>query len=70
MLVLRAECDNIAWGVAREYRDLLPNAVLLAVDDAGHAIQRDRPELYRAAVLAFLTGAELPQRPYGGMPAP
>ena len=66
MPVLRGECDHIAWEVTREYREVLPNATLLAIDEAGHVIHDDRPETYREAVRAFLLGARLPQEPYEG----
>jgi proline iminopeptidase len=70
VLVLRSECDYRAWEATREYRDLLPNAVMLTVDDAGHVIADDRPDLYREAVLAFLRGEPLPEEPYAGSEAP
>ncbi|WP_148283183.1 MULTISPECIES: alpha/beta fold hydrolase [Kitasatospora] len=65
-LVLRGECDYKHWPVTREYRDTLPDARLLYVPGAGHAIAVDRPAEYRAAVLAFLTDAPLPRAPYAG----
>lgn len=64
VLVLRTECDYLAWEVAREYRDLLPNASLLPVDDAGHDIAADQPDRYRTAVTAFLLDQPLPAPPY------
>ncbi|HEX6685162.1 MAG TPA: alpha/beta hydrolase [Candidatus Limnocylindrales bacterium] len=64
MLVLRGECDYLAWAVAREYRDLLPNATLLPIDGAGHDIATDQPDRYRAAVTAFLLDEPLPIAPY------
>ena len=70
VLVLRSACDYIAWEVTREYRDLLPGAVMLTVEDAGHVIPNDRPELYRQTVRAFLLDEALPQEPYTGVAAP
>lgn len=70
LLVLRSECDYRAWASTREYRDLLPNAVMLTVDDAGHILAQDRPELYREAVLAFLLDRPLPKEPYTSAEAP
>lgn len=64
VLVMRGECDYIAWPVTREYRELLPNATLVAVDDAGHVISTDQPTLYRELVTSFLRGDELPLDPY------
>ncbi|MEV7116987.1 alpha/beta fold hydrolase [Kitasatospora griseola] len=69
-LVLRGECDYKHWEITREYRDTLPGARLLYVPGAGHAIAVDRPAAYRAAVLAFLTGAPLPGAPYTGADDP
>ncbi len=70
VLVLRGECDYVGWPVAREYRDLLPAAVLIPVADDGHTIAEDQPELFRQAVLAFLLDNPLPARPYEGSHSP
>lgn len=70
LLVLRGECDYVAWKVTREYRDVLPNAALLPVDGAGHLITRVRPEIYRRAVRAFLREQPLPRPPYTGVAEP
>ena len=70
VLVLRSECDYRAWESTREYRDLLPHAAMLTVEDAGHVIPIDQPELYRQAVLAFLLDQPLPRAPYSGDKAP
>jgi len=64
VLVLRGECDYIAWEVTREYRDVLPNAAMLVIEGAGHTIEAHQPESYLEAVLAFLLDAPLPQQPY------
>jgi len=66
VLVLRGECDYLAWPVAREYVDLLPGAVLLPVDGAGHSLADDQPDVYRQSVLAFLLDEPLPRQPYRG----
>jgi proline iminopeptidase len=60
VLVLLSECDYLAWEVTREYRDLHPNAVMLAIEDARHVIPSDQPALYRQAVRAFLLDERLP----------
>jgi proline iminopeptidase len=39
VLVLRGKCDYIAWDVTREYQEVLPNASVLTIDDAGHTIE-------------------------------
>lgn len=70
VLVLRGECDYISWEVTREYRDVLPNAVMLVIEDAGHTIETHQPELYLEAVLAFLLDAPLPQQVYTEEVAP
>jgi proline iminopeptidase len=70
VLVLRGECDYIAWEVTREYLDVLPNAILLAIDGAGHTIETHQPDQYREAIIAFLRGEPLPQKPYIGDTAP
>lgn len=70
VLVLRGECDYIHWASTREYRDVLPNATLLAINDAGHTITTDQPELHREAVRAFLVGERLPRPAYVGSDPP
>ena len=70
LLIMRAECDYIAWDVTAEYRDLMPNAVLVPVDDAGHVISADQPATYRELVRAFLLDEELPVEPYSGASEP
>lgn len=69
-LVLRGSCDYKRWEIAREYRDTLPDATLLAVPDAGHVIDADQPELYIATVAGFLTGEPLPLPAYTGQEEP
>jgi proline iminopeptidase len=70
VLVLRGRCDYLAWEVTREYRDLLPNAVLLPIDQAGHRIPADQPARYRRAVRAFLLDQPLPGQPHTADAAP
>ncbi|MGW6377931.1 alpha/beta fold hydrolase [Rhodococcus sp. NPDC055112] len=55
VLVMRGQYDYKSWPVTREYRDTFPNSTMALIPDAGHAIAADRPELYTATVLAFLT---------------
>ena len=64
ILVMRGQCDQLAWNVTREYRDLPPNAVLITIPDAGHEIPTDQPTLYDTAVRAFLLNESLPRPPY------
>lgn len=70
VLVLRGECDYLSWPIARDYRDVLPNARLLPISGAGHTIAADRPELYRELVLDFLMGRPLSQPAYLGADPP
>ena len=56
LLVLRAECDYVAWKVTREYRDTIPGAVLVPIDGAGHVVWDDQPRLSAELVGAFLRG--------------
>lgn len=70
VLVLRAECDYLAWEVTREYRDVLPNAVLLPIDGSGHAVARDRPDLYLDILRQFLPDGTLAGEPHTSDQAP
>jgi proline iminopeptidase len=70
VLVMRAQCDYLAWPVTREYRDLLPNATLITVPHSGHEISTDQPRPYDTAVRDFLLDTPLPQRPYTAATAP
>ncbi len=63
-LIMRAACDFVPWPVTREYRDILPHAVLVAIPGAGHGIATGRPALYAQLLQAFLTGRRLPLTPY------
>ncbi len=70
LLVLRGECDYLAWEVTREYRDTIPGAVLVPIDGAGHVIWDDQPQLYAELVGAFLRGEPLPREPFAGVAGP
>jgi pimeloyl-ACP methyl ester carboxylesterase len=63
-LILRGECEFLPWEVAYEYRETLPNATLLSVPDAGHALYGAQPDLIAAAMRAFLLDRPLPLPPY------
>ncbi|MEU6798857.1 alpha/beta hydrolase [Nonomuraea wenchangensis] len=54
VLVLRGSCDYLAPEVAREYADVLPNAVMRTIDGSGHDIAHDQPAPYRELVTSFL----------------
>jgi pimeloyl-ACP methyl ester carboxylesterase len=54
-LVLFGTLDRvIAPAMGRLYKDLIPNAHLVFVYDAGHAISTDRPEAFAEVVTDFL----------------
>ena len=53
-LVLKGQCDNQHWGYTKEYLDILPNAQLQVVPDAGHHIFSEQPQLYTQYILQFL----------------
>ncbi|MEU1406544.1 alpha/beta fold hydrolase [Streptomyces sp. NPDC005728] len=55
VLVLRGDCDHKNPGIAREYADVLPEATLVTVPDAGHLIDTEQPEAYRRGVTRFLS---------------
>ena len=38
LLVMKGQCDNQAWGYAKEYLDLFPHRRLVVIPDAGHGI--------------------------------
>ena len=63
-LIMRGSCDFVPWPVTREYRDLVPGAVLVAIPGAGHGIAAGQPALYAQLLQAFLTGGRLPLPPY------
>lgn len=70
VLVLRAECDYLSWDVTREYRDVLPDAVLVPIDGSGHAVARDSPELHAGLVREFLRDGTLIAAPHTSHLAP
>jgi proline iminopeptidase len=53
-MILRGECDFIAWSDTLDYRRTLRNAKIYHVLKAGHFIQFEQPELMQAMILAFL----------------
>ncbi len=59
-LILRGECDFVPLAVAREYEQTLPEATLVQIPAAGHAIFGAQPELALQLISAFLTDAPLP----------
>jgi pimeloyl-ACP methyl ester carboxylesterase len=69
-LILRGECEFLAWEVAFEYKETLPNATLLSIPNAGHALYGSQPELILAVMRAFLLEQPLPLPPYTASQAP
>ncbi|GAA3112248.1 alpha/beta fold hydrolase [Streptosporangium carneum] len=59
-LVMRGECDYVAWPVTYDYRRTLPEARLVYLTGAGHAVERGQPERYLALLRAFLLDRPLP----------
>ena len=66
VLVVRLECDRLRWEVAREYRSVFPEATLVVVDGADHAVESSRLGLYADLIRTFLIGEPLPVEPYVG----
>jgi proline iminopeptidase len=64
VLVLRGVCDRMRREVAREYRDVFPDATLLVVEGAGRSTADARPLLYADVLRAFLVEEPLPLEPH------
>ncbi len=69
-LILRGTCDFIPWPVTREYRQVLGNATLISVPNAGHGIAAEQPEQYAHILEAFFTSRRLPLPTYTGQDSP
>ncbi|MFE3290867.1 alpha/beta fold hydrolase [Rhodococcus sp. NPDC059234] len=63
-LVMAPQCDFIRWAVTREYRDVLPEATLVEVPNAGHAVSTDQPATFVALLRAFVLDEPLPLPAY------
>jgi pimeloyl-ACP methyl ester carboxylesterase len=63
-LILTGACNYIKWAVTWQYKTTLPNSTLLYFPRAGHVIYLDQPDLYLAAIRAFLLGTPLPLPPW------
>jgi proline-specific peptidase len=63
-LILTGACNYIKWAATWQYKTTLPNSTLLYFPHAGHEIYLDQPDLYLAAIHAFLLGTPLPLRPW------
>jgi proline iminopeptidase len=54
VLIMRGECEFLPWEVAYEYKQTLPNATLLSIPNAGHALYGAQPDLILRVIEAFL----------------
>ena len=63
-LILKPGCDYLPWRLAIEYRQTLPDAVMVYLPDAGHQAYLEQPDAYVAAMRAFLLGQPPPVPPY------
>ncbi|RMI33634.1 alpha/beta fold hydrolase [Nocardia stercoris] len=70
VLVMAAQCDFLHWPVSREYRDTLPDATLVDIQGAGHAVSTDQPELFTQLLESFLADRPLPLPAYTAMDPP
>jgi proline iminopeptidase len=59
-LILRGSCDYIKPEIAAGYKQTLPNATLVNINDAGHLLMLDQPDRYLSLIRAFLLGEPLP----------
>ncbi|WP_171015213.1 alpha/beta hydrolase [Methylocystis sp. B8] len=59
-LIVKGQCDYLSWASAVDYRDALPHASMVYVPEAGHELFAEQPDVFFAAVVAFLDGRELP----------
>ncbi|MFE2955729.1 alpha/beta hydrolase [Nocardia tengchongensis] len=69
-LVMAAQCDFLHWPVSREYRDTLPNATLVDIQGAGHAVSTDQPQLFTQLLETFLDDQLLPLPAYTSIDPP
>ncbi len=58
LVLFGTEDAVIAPAMGRVYKQLLPNAHLVFVYDAGHAISAERPEAFAEVVIDFLQRGE------------
>jgi proline iminopeptidase len=63
-LILTGACNYIKWAATWQYKATLPDSTLLYFPHAGHEIYLDQPDLYLAALRAFLLGMPLPLHPW------
>ncbi len=62
-LVVAGRFDStVGYAAASDLVDYYPRASLAVVDDAGHALPHEQPELLRALIAEWLARVELPER--------
>jgi pimeloyl-ACP methyl ester carboxylesterase len=54
--------STVGYGAAADLLDHYPHATLAVVDDAGHALPHEQPELLRALLAEWLSRVERPDR--------
>jgi proline iminopeptidase len=59
-LIIKGQCDYLNWQTATRYLDTFSDGRLSYLPGSGHDCYLDRPELYLAAVSAFLAGKTVP----------
>lgn len=54
VLIMKGQCDNQKWGFTNEYLELFQNHQLVIIQNAGHSIYLEQPELYLKTIQDFL----------------
>jgi pimeloyl-ACP methyl ester carboxylesterase len=68
-LVVAGRLDStVGYAAATDLADQYPHASLAVIDDAGHALPHEQPELLRALVAEWLARVERSCRPGAGSP--
>ena len=55
VLIMKGQCDNQKWGFTSEYLELFQNHKLVIIQNAGHSIYLEQPELYIKTIQDFLS---------------
>jgi proline iminopeptidase len=69
-LIFRGECDFAHWDVTYQYKTLIPNSALLFIEDAGHMLLLEQPDVFVDAARAFLADEPLPFPAHAGRESP
>lgn len=54
MLLMKGQCDNQKWSASKEYLDHFQHHQLVVVQNAGHSISIEQPEVYLKTIRDFL----------------